>query len=158
MKDIYVVLDNLNIKYEKFEHQAVFTVEEADKANIDIPAKHTKNLFLRNKKKTKFYLVVLPAHKKFNLKEFAILINDKHLSFASPEKLKQYLGLIPGAVSPLGLINDLGKEVIVYVDKSLVEAGKVAFHPNRNDATLVIDSSGFIKFLKTTGNKYELIT
>jgi len=158
MKDIYAVLDNLDIKYEKFEHQAVFTVEEADKANINIPAKHTKNLFLRNKKKTKFYLVVLPAHKKFNLGVFAILINDKHLSFASPETLKHYLGLSPGSVSPFGLINDAEKEVIVYVGKSLLEAGQVAFHPNQNDATLVINSSDFKKFLKATGSMYKIIS
>ncbi len=158
MKDIYAVLDNLDIKYEKFEHQAVFTVEEADKANIDIPAKHTKNLFLRNKKKTKFYLVVLPAHKKFNLKGFSASINDKHLSFASPETLKHYLGLSPGSVSPFGLINDSDKKVIVYIDKTLLKPGQVAFHPNQNDATLVIGASDFMKFLETTGNKYEIFS
>ena len=157
MKDIYVVLDNLDIKYEKFEHPPVFTVEESDKTNTSIPGKHTKNLFLRNKKKTKFYLVVLPAHKKFDLKKFAITIDDKHLSFASAEKLEQYLGLTPGSVSPFGLINDLDKEVIVYVDESLVEGGQVAFHPNKNDATMVIKSGDFEKFLKAVGNKYELI-
>ena len=158
MKDIYVVLDNLDIKYKRFEHPPVFTVSDVDKANIDIPAKHTKNLFLRNKKKTKYYLVVLPAHKKFNLKEFAITIDDKHLSFASAEKLEHYLGLKPGSVSPFGLINDLDKEVIVYVDKSLVKGGQVAFHPNKNDATMVINSGDFEKFLKVVGNKYELIS
>jgi len=158
MKDIYVVLDEMKIKYEKFEHPPVFTVEESDKTNTGIPGKHTKNLFLRNKKKTKFYLVILPAHKKFNLKGFSALINDKHLSFASPERLKHYLGLSPGAVSPFGLINDLGKEVIVYVDKSLLELGQVAFHPNKNDATMVINSSDFEKFLKLMGNKYKLIS
>ena len=157
MKDIYAVLDSLDIKYEKFEHSPVFTVEEADKANIDIPAKHTKNLFLRNKKKTKFYLVVLPAHKKFNLKGFSASINDKHLSFASSETLKHYLGLSPGSVSPFGLINDSDKKVIVYVDKSLLEGSQVAFHPNKNDATLVINSSDFEKFIKVMGNRYELI-
>lgn len=158
MKDIYAVLDNLDIKYEKFEHQPVFTVAEADKANLNIPAKHTKNLFLRNKKKTKYYLVILPAHKKFDLKKFASLINDKHLSFASPKRLKHYLGLSPGSVSPFGLINDLKKEVLVYADESLVNDGKVAFHPNQNNATLVINSSGFEKFLKAVGNEYKLIS
>lgn len=156
MKNIFNILDELDIKYEKHEHPAVFTVEEAEKHARGDGA-HSKNLFLRNKKGNRHYLVVLGTSKKIDLKNLETLLNEKNLSFASPERLIKYLGLIPGSVSPLGLINDANKEVIVVIDKDLILADKQGLHPNINTATIVISTDDFIKFLEWTGNSINYL-
>jgi Ala-tRNA(Pro) deacylase len=153
MKDIYTVLDNLQIKYEKHEHPAVFTVEEADKYNIKLDSGSTKNLFLRNKKGDKHFLVVIQSSKKADLKKLQAFLELDKLSFASPERMMKYLGLTPGSVSPFGLINDINKEVTAVIDQCLLKEKKVGFHPNINTATLIISSEDFKKFLDSTGNK-----
>jgi Ala-tRNA(Pro) deacylase len=153
MQDIYQVLNKLNIKYEKYEHPAVFTVEDAQKYDINFDCTKTKNLFLRNKKGDKHYLIVLEGQKRANLKNLETLLGENNLSFASSEKLLKYLGLTPGSVSPFGLINDVNKEVEVVIDKELITSPKVGFHPNINTATLVVSSLDFKKFLDWTGNK-----
>jgi Ala-tRNA(Pro) deacylase len=157
MQDIYSYLDNLDIKYDRHEHAPVFTVEEADKVDKKIPGAHTKNLFLRNKKGTNYYLVILPAFKQFDLNSFSAGIGDKHLSFASPKRLEKYLGVKPGSVTPFGLINDRENTIKVYIDKELTAADRLNFHPCRNDATLSISTEDFTKFLDAAGNHFELI-
>ena len=150
-KDIYSVLEGLDIVYEKYEHPAVFTVEEAEK-HARGEGIHSKNLFLRNKKGNKHYLVVIRASKQINIKDLETKLQEKNLSFASPERMMKYLGLIPGSVSPFGLINDVNKEVQVVVDEGLLKSEKQAFHPNVNTATLAISTADFKKFLQWTGN------
>ncbi len=156
MKDIYKVLEELQIVYEKYDHPAVFTVAEAEKYDIRIEAAHTKNLFLTNKKEDKYYLVVVPSKKRADMKKLAKDLGASRLSFGKPEKLLEYLNLTPGSVSPFGLINDTNHKVTVVVDTDLLSAPVVGFHPNINTATLVVKSEDFLKFLKFTGN--ELIT
>ena len=151
MNNIYKILEEIGIAYEKYEHPAVFTVEEAEKYARGDGA-HSKNLFLRNKKGNKHYLVVSETSKKINLKELELKLQKKNISFASPERLKVYLGLTPGAVSPFGLINDKNKEVQVIVDNDLLKSPKQGFHPNTNTATLVISTDDFKKFLNWTQN------
>lgn len=157
MKNIYDVLADLNIAYEKFDHPAVFTVEESDKHYQGIDAGKCKNLFLRNAKGDTHYLVIMESTKRLDLKGLALLINESKLSFASPERLLKYLELTPGSVSPFGLINDTDKSVIVLIDNGLMEYEKVAFHPNVNTSTLVIKTEDFKKFLDWTGNKISYI-
>ena len=154
MKDIYPVLDELHISYEKFEHPAVFTVEEAEK-QVRGDGADSKNLFLRNRKGNVHYLVVVPATKKVNLKNLEVQLSENNLSFASPERMMKYLGLTPGSVSPFGLINDVNHEVHVVVDSELLQSPKQAFHPNTNTATVVISTEDFKKFLDWTGNPVQ---
>jgi Ala-tRNA(Pro) deacylase len=156
MSDIYHILSTLNIHYEKYEHPPVFTVEEAEKYDRG-DAVHSKNLFLRNKKGNRHYLVVTAASKQINIKELETKLEEKNLSFASSERLLNYLGLTPGSVSPFGLINDMNKEVQVVVDQDLLRGDKQAFHPNINTATLVISTPDFKKFLECTGNKISYL-
>ncbi len=152
MNDIYQILHDLDISYEKYEHPAVFTVEDAEKYDRGINAGHSKNLFLRNKKGDQHYLVVVEASKRVDLKKLALLLNESKLSFASAERLMTYLGLTPGSVSPFGLINDTSKTVQVIVDNGLMQQTKQSYHPNRNTATLVIKREDFKKFLSWTKN------
>lgn len=152
MKNIYQVLDTLQIPYEKHEHPAVFTVEEAQQYDGQIDAGKSKNLFLRNKKGNVHYLVVVESSRKVDLKQLAETLHESTLSFASPERLLAHLELTPGSVSPFGLINNTDKSVRVIIDKGLMEHPTVAFHPNINTATLVIRTEDFKTFLDSTGN------
>jgi Ala-tRNA(Pro) deacylase len=149
---VQAALDALGIAYTRHDHPPVFTVEEAEAHWRDIDAVHCKNLFLRNQKGTRHYLVVAERHAAVDLERLAVLLGDDRLSFASPERLAKYLGLTPGSVSPFGLINDAARHVIVAVDATLREAATIAFHPNVNTATLVLARSDFERFLASTGH------
>lgn len=153
MNDIYQILKQLGIKYEKFEHPAVYTVEEAQKYDRGIEAGKSKNLFLRNKKGNKHFLLIIESTKTADLKTLSSLLNENKLGFASPERLKEYLDLTPGSVSPFGLVNNKDKSVYVVVDNDLLNYPKLAFHPNINTATIVINTEDFKKFLTHTGNE-----
>ncbi len=147
MADIYSVLDQQNIKYEKYDHPAVFTVAESKNLHLEIPGAHTKNLFLRNKKKINYYLVTVLAEKQVDLKKLTKDLGEDRLSFGSPEDLKKYLGLTPGSVSVFGLINNKEKNIKVIIDNDFFNYEKIGFHPNANTATLVIDTEDLKKFL-----------
>ena len=152
MANIFEVLQELNIDYEEHKHPAVYTCEEADKFYSNIQGGKSKNLFLRNKKGDKHYLVMVKSSKKVDLKRLGTRLNESKLGFASPERLMKYLGLTSGAVSPFGLINDTNNEVEVIVDEDLMKSNKLHFHPNVNTATLVISRDDFRRFLEWTGN------
>jgi Ala-tRNA(Pro) deacylase len=154
---LYELLDSLGIKYVRYEHKPVYTVEEADNLDIDIPGQHCKNLFLRNKKGNIHYLVLADSKKYIDLKALSKEIGSSGLSFASEERLKKYLGLKTGAVSPFGLINDVEKQVIVLIDKGLTDKDLVNFHPNVNTATIGLSYRDLEKFIKWHGNKYVYI-
>lgn len=153
MKTIEHVLQELGITYTRYEHPAVFTCQQADEHCAMIPENKSKNLFLRNEAGTQHYLVTVPAEKRIDLKALAQLLGERRFGFASPERLAKYLKLLPGAVSPFGIINDTQKHVIVVIDNELLTHDTVAFHPNINTATLVISTADFKKFLAASGNR-----
>jgi Ala-tRNA(Pro) deacylase len=153
MNNIYQILDKLGIKYEKHEHPAVFTVEESEKYDLKFDCGKTKNLFLRNKKGNRHYLIVLESSKRADINKLSTLLSESRFSFASPERMNKYLGLTPGSVSPFGLINDASKEVTAVIDQDLLKHEKLGFHPNINTATLAVKTNDFKKFLNWTGNK-----
>jgi Ala-tRNA(Pro) deacylase len=148
----------LGIAYERHEHPPLPTVEEAARHWAHIDATHCKNLFLRNQKGDRHYLVVLVASKKADLRSVAEQIGDGRLSFASPERLKTHLGLTPGSVSPFGLINDRGRGVRVVLDRDLESAARLSFHPNINTVTLVVEGPDFRRFLEACGNPVLRVT
>jgi Ala-tRNA(Pro) deacylase len=156
--NVYKTLEELSIEYEKHEHPPVFTVEEAHEHWSDIKGKHSKNLFLRNKKGNRHFLVVMDAEKSLDIKQFQKKIGISNLSFASEKRLEKYLGLTKGSVSPFGLINDENHEVEVIVDKDIINADFVNFHPNINTATVTISAADFKRFLEQTGNKITFLT
>ena len=145
-------LSSLGIAYERFEHPPVPTVEEAATHWAGIGAAHCKNLFLRNQKGNRHYLVVMVYTKRADLRAVANQIGDGKLSFASPERLMRYFGVTPGAVSPAGLINDREHHVRVFLDRDLKRAERISFHPNVNTATLTVAFSDFERLLADCGN------
>ncbi len=151
--DIYAFLTEHGISYERFDHDAVFTCEESSKIKHDIPGKDTKNLFLRDDKGKRHFLVSVPHEKRLDPKAFAALVSAKSISFASAERLKKHLGVEPGSVTILGLINDAEKEVEFWIDEDLWNADRICSHPLVNTATLSIPHAGLEKFLERSGHK-----
>ncbi len=154
---LYDILNQLEIKYVRYEHEPVYTVEEADKFNANIPGQHCKNMFLRNKKGNIHYLIISDSKKQIDLKLLSKQIGSSGLSFASEDRLNKYLGLKAGAVSPYGLINDTEKKVIVLIDKGLTDKSIVNFHPNVNTATIGVSYADLEKFIKWHGNEFHYI-
>lgn len=154
---LYDILDLLEIKYRRYEHKAVHTIEEANSLVIEIPGKLPKNLFLRNRRGDTHYLVIVDENKHVDLKLLSKQIGSTSLSFASEERLLKYLGLKPGSVTPFGLINDNERDVIVLIDRELAGAVSINFHPNVNTATISIAYENFEKFLVWNKNKYQYI-
>jgi Ala-tRNA(Pro) deacylase len=150
-------LAQLDIAFERYEHPPIATGDEGLEHWDGIDAVHCKNLFLRNQKGTRHYLVILPVTRRAELRLVADQIGDGKLSFASPERLMKYLGVTPGSVSPFGLIHDTEHHVRVFLDRELKTAERISFHPNINTRTVVLRFSDFEKFLATTWNVIRFI-
>jgi len=144
-------LEMLGIAYERYEHPPVSTAAEADKHWSGIQAVHCKNLFLRNQKGDRHYLVILVHTKRADLRAVANQIGDGKLSFASADRLMTYLGVTPGSVSPFGLIHDQGHHVRLFLDRDLATAERISFHPNINTVTLTMRYGDFERFLASCG-------
>jgi Ala-tRNA(Pro) deacylase len=151
-------LRDLGIAFERHEHPPVATVEQAAEHWAGIDAAHCKNLFLRNQKGTRHYLVIVQHRKRVDLRAMAEQIGDGKLSFASPERLMTHLGVTPGSVSPFGLINDASREVRVFLDRDLENATRISFHPNINTVTVVLAFADFERFLTARGNPVKYVT
>lgn len=150
-------LAQLDIPFDRHEHPPIATGDEGLEHWAGIEAVHCKNLFLRNQKGTRHYLVILPVTKRADLRLVADQVGDGKLSFASAERLMSYLGVTPGSVSPFGLIHDKDHHVRVFLDRELREAGRISFHPNINTRTLVLSFADFDKYLATTWNVVRYI-
>jgi Ala-tRNA(Pro) deacylase len=154
---VYLSLDELGITYEKYEHPPVFTAEEAAEHWGHIRGAAVKNLFLRNQKGDRHYLVILPIGKRADLRQLVKVIGDDRLSFGSPDRLMARLGLTPGSVSPFGLLNDATQSVRVIVDQDLRSADRLIFHPNINTASVAIAFADFERFLASRGNVVRFV-
>ncbi|HBI17647.1 MAG TPA: prolyl-tRNA synthetase associated domain-containing protein [Candidatus Moranbacteria bacterium] len=158
MNDIYKILEELDIKFIDHKHRAVFTVEEALLHKGDLEGAKIKNLFLRNKKGDKHFLFITDAFKDIDLRKLSEVTEERKLGFASPERLFKYLKLTPGSVSPFGIINDENKEVIILLDKELLDNNdKLNFHPNINTSTIQVSKDDLFKFLKWNGSEVREI-
>jgi Ala-tRNA(Pro) deacylase len=160
-KRIQKVLQQLSawdIPYTLYTHPPLPTVEVAMAYWKNIPeATHCKNLFFRNHKGNRHYLVILECSKQLNIRDLEQRLKQGKLTFASAERMEKNLGLSPGSVSPFGLINDTDHAVLLFIDKYLTEVPSLSFHPNDNTASAVISTSDFFKFLNLCGNQYELL-
>jgi Ala-tRNA(Pro) deacylase len=154
---VYAALDALGISYERHEHPAVFTAADASQFWDPIPGVQCKNLFLRNKKGDRHYLVVVEIGKRVDLKDLVRTVADDRLSFGSAERLMAELGLTPGSVSPFGLINDADGSVRVLIDQDLKGAERLIFHPNINTASVVLSWRDLERFLATRANRVSVI-
>jgi Ala-tRNA(Pro) deacylase len=151
------VLKDLDISYEMIEHPPVPTIEEAMRYWEQIDATHCKNLFFRNHKGNRHYLVILRADRELNIRDLEQRLKQGKISFASPKRMLKYLGLEGGSVSLFGIINDEEKHVHLFLDAVLEHAEKISFHPNDNTASLIISNDSFHRFLKWSGNAYEFL-
>jgi Ala-tRNA(Pro) deacylase len=151
-------LAELGIAFTRHEHPPVATVEEAVAHWADIDATHCKNLFLRNQKGDRHYLVIIEHSKRADLRAVADQIGDGKLSFGSPDRLMKHMGLTPGSVSPFGLINDGAHGVRVVLDRDLKSAARLSFHPNINTVTFTVAGADFARFLEACGNAVSYVT
>ncbi len=150
-------LTNLNIKYQIWYHPPLPTIEEAIEYWKEMPGTHCKNLFFRNHKGNKHYLVIFECHQTLDIHTLEKKLKQGKLSFASPKRMEKHLGVTPGSVTPFGLINDHEKHVKVFIDKELQNTNMISFHPNDNRASIVIANDDFKKFLNLSNNEYEYI-
>ena len=155
--DLYRLFERLAIQFEYHEHPPLATIEDARIHWKDYNSGRCKNIFFRNHKGDKHYLVILEHLRQLNIKDLEKRLKQGKLTFASDQRLKKYLGVEPGSVSPFGIINDTEKHVHLFIDEKLKEFDRLAFHPNINTASLVISKSDFLKFLEYTGNTFEFI-
>lgn len=150
-------LTDMAIAYRIAQHPPVDTIEEMGALGLENMSAVAKNLFLRDEKKRRFFLVMLENHKRADLKELALLLGSTKLSFASEVSLMQLLGLEKGAVSPLGILNDTDRRVEVALDEDLAHSGEIAVHPNRNTATVWMNPSDLIGLIRAHGNALTTI-
>lgn len=157
MKDIYEYLDANEVAYERHDHEAVFTVEESKQLSPELEGASTKNLFLRDKKGSRHFLVTVQEDKQVDLKVLSGKLDSSRLSFASPERLKTHLGIEPGSVSLLALANDYDNKVEAFIDQDIWQAEAILCHPLVNTSTLVIPRKDLGQFLEKTGHGLKLI-
>ena len=143
-------LQEHGIPFQRFDHPAVFTCEESDRLCPPMPGAHTKNLFLRDRKGARHFLVTVGHEKSVDLKALKILLGVDKLSFASEDRLKHLLGVTPGSATLLGLIVDSGHVVEVIIDEDVWNADIILCHPLVNTATLAIPKAGMETFLAAT--------
>ena len=162
-------LDGHGLSYELHTHPPLPTIELALEYWKDIDSTHCKNLFFRNHKGNRHYLVVFECHKDLDIHSLEHALRQGKLSFASPERMDRCLGLQPGSVSPLGLMNDMkseeltkehfpdGHRVKLFLDAELKTSERVSFHPCDNTASVVLSNADFMRFLEIWGGEYEWI-
>ena len=156
--EIYDLLKTKDVWHEITEHIAVYNMAEVALLDMPYPEADAKNLFVRDKKKN-YYLLTVKGHKRVDLKEFKEKNNLKSLSFASQEDLMSIMGLIPGAVSPFGLLNDEEFKVQFYVDEELLGGeGIIGIHPNNNTATVWLKTKDVLQIIEEHGNKVHIVS
>lgn len=150
---VYELLQCLSLQYEKIDHPAVFTCEEAALYDSGSGAVDTKNLFLTNGDRSRYFLVILVADKKLRAKDLGRELGEKGLTFAKPEDMQKLLGLTPGAVSPFALVNDGAQDVVVVMDNDVAHSEKVSFHPCVNTASIQMATADFLIVLRQFPNR-----
>lgn len=156
-QQVYDYLNQLDIPFEYYEHPEAPTIEIAAQYYRGEGTTLCKNLFFRNHKGNRHYLVIMDSTQAMDIHSIEKMLHQGKLSFASPERMMKYLGVRPGSVSLFTLVNDVNHEVTLFVDKGLLKAEKVSFHPNDNTASLVITREDMLKFIEHIGNTYEFL-
>ncbi|MBE6293701.1 MAG: prolyl-tRNA synthetase associated domain-containing protein [Bacteroidales bacterium] len=157
IEKVLAYLQERGIAHTWYTHDEAPTIEIARTQWHDDGSKHCKNLFFRNHKGNRHYLVILDCEYNLDIHDLEQRLHQGKLSFASPQRMEKYLGLTPGSVSPFGLINDTGNHVHLFIDKNLQKQESLSFHPNDNHATVVIAQNEFMRYLDEVGNSYEFL-
>lgn len=154
---VFDFLQQQKIEYSFYRHPEAPTIEIARQYWHNDGSKHCKNLFFRNHKGNRHYLVVFDSEQSLAIHDLEQRLKQGKLSFASEQRMERYLDLKPGSVSPFGLINDTENHVHLFLDKNLLNYPSLSFHPNDNRATVVISREMFAKYLAAVGNTFEYI-
>lgn len=154
-KETYQFLNDHGVDYEITEHKAVFNMEELNAIELPYPDWDAKNLFVRDDKK-KNYLITVKGDKRVDLKEFRKKHGLRVLSFASADDLMRFMGLTPGSVTPLGLLNDTEHHIHFYLDSEFV-GNRIGIHPNDNSATVWLYADDLVKLLQEYGSNVEIV-
>ena len=157
-QEIYALLSARNIWHEVTEHKAVYNMAEVAEIHLPYPEADAKNLFIRDDKKRNYYLITVKGNKRVDLKAFRQQNDTRPLTFASEQDLMDMLGLIPGAVTPLGLLNDRVHKVTFWLDQSFLEgSGLIGVHPNDNTATVWLKAKDLAGIIQEHGNELYLV-
>jgi len=155
---VYDYLDQLGIEYMRADHDPATTMEACEEIDKALGTLMCKNLFLCNRQKTKFYLLLMPGDKKFKTKELSSQINSARLSFAEADDMIRYLDIEPGAVSVMGLMNDKDKAVQLLIDEDVRGGEFIGCHPCVCTSSMKIKTSDIMdKFLKSTGHEPQIV-
>ena len=157
-RPVYEALDALSIPYTRYEHGEARTMEALASFDTEHHCLHCKNLFLCNRQGTVFYLLLLVGEKKFRTAEVSKQLGVSRLSFATPEQLKSLLGLTPGEVTPMSLVNEKEPKVIVLLDRDILKEERLLVHPNVCTASIELTTADLLKFLNSRGNRIEEVT
>lgn len=157
-QEIYDYLKEKNIWHEITEHEAVYNMEDLSEVPLPYPEADAKNLFVRDDKKRNYYLITVKGDKRVDLNEFRQKYQMRRLSFASEKDLMSVMGLIPGAVTPLGLLNDEEHKVSFFIDKEFMDhSGLIGVHPNENTATVWLKTEDLLKIIQQHGNTVQVV-
>ena len=157
-QEVYDYLKEKNIWHEITEHRAVYNMDELSQVDIPYPEANGKNLFLRDDKKRNYYIITVKGDKRVDFKEFRKKNNTRPLSFASEDDLMNIMNLIPGSVTPLGVLNNKETKVKVFIDEDFVKSpGLIGIHPNDNTATVWLKTEDLIDIIKEHGNQVNLV-
>lgn len=156
-QEVYDFLTSRGIEYEVTENGAVFNMEEMSHVELPHQEADAKNLFVRDDKKRNYYLITVRGDKRVDLKKFREEHSTRQLSFASENDLMSLLDLIPGAVTPLGILNDSEKKVKLFLDEELLKCGLIGVHPNDNTATVWLKTTELIDIITEHGNEVEAV-
>ena len=150
-------LNELGITFQIVEQEPALTTEQADHFIEGIEGVRTKTMFLTNKKKHNFYLVIMDDAKRLDMDVFKDIVEEKQIKMASAETLNDKMMLPPGVVSPFGLLNNEDKDILVYFDQEIVSEERMSFHPNTNEKTIFINTQDLFTFLKEIGYEPHVI-
>ena len=150
-------LNELGIPFQIVEHEPVLTTEQADRFIEGIEGVRTKTMFLTNKKKRNFYLVIIDDAKRLDMDVFKEIVEENRIKMASAETLNDKMMLLPGTVSPFGLLNNRDKDIQVYFDQEIVSEERMCFHPNTNEKTIFVNTKDLFTFLKAIGYEPHVI-
>ena len=150
-------LNELGIPFQIVEHEPVLTTEQADRFIEGIEGVRTKTMFLTNKKKRNFYLVIIDDAKRLDMDVFKEIVEENRIKMASAETLNDKMMLLPGTVSPFGLLNNRDRDIQVYFDQEIVSEERMCFHPNTNEKTIFVNTEDLFTFLKAIGYEAHVI-
>lgn len=150
-------LKELDVPFEMIEHAPAYTTEQADQFIVGIDGARTKSMFLTNKKKTAYYLLIMDDSKRLDMDNFKDIVGTNRIKMASANSLMEQMQLTPGSVSIFGLLNNSNKNIQVYFDQKILSEERMSFHPNVNTKTIFLQTSDVLKFIKEIGFEYTVV-